>query len=237
MTHAVENGGEAEATESLPAEPPAGPSPLRRRTSISFTVEILAAIILSVATVSSAWSAYQATRWSGVQATNTAQASALRAESTKLLNVATSQVLLDAQTFIAWVTAVSEDDTRRANFLQDRFRPEFKPAFQAWAASAPKGTIPAGSPFTMPEYQLSVHEESNRLVEEAEERSAVARDANQTGDNFILTTVLFATVLFFAGVSSKFPTRLVRRALLAIGAVVWTAAFVIMVSLPQNVGF
>jgi hypothetical protein len=135
------------------------------------------------------------------------------------------------------VTAVNEDDTRLADFLEARFRPELQPAFEAWIASAPEGKIPSGSPFGMSEYRLAIYEQSERLVEEAEEHSAVARDANQTGDNFILTTVLFATVLFFAGVSSKFPTRVVRRSLLGIGAVVWTAAFLIMVSLPQNVGF
>jgi hypothetical protein len=155
----------------------------------------------------------------------------------KLVNVATSLILLDAQTFTTWVTAVNEDETRLADFLEARFRPGFRPAFQAWKASASEGTIPAGSPFTMSEYQLEVYQQSERLVEEAEERSAVARHANQTGDNFILMTVLFATVLFFAGVSSKFPTRIVRRSLLGIGAVVWTVAFVVMISLPQNVGF
>ena len=42
-------------------------------------VEVVAAVLLSLATVLSAWGAYQATRWSGEQANNYAEAAALRA--------------------------------------------------------------------------------------------------------------------------------------------------------------
>lgn len=45
--------------------------------------EIAAAILLSIATVLTAWCAYQATRWSGVQSIRYAEASAARVESTR----------------------------------------------------------------------------------------------------------------------------------------------------------
>jgi hypothetical protein len=46
-------------------------------------VELIAAIMLSIATVVTAWSAYQATRWSGDQAENYTSASATRTESVR----------------------------------------------------------------------------------------------------------------------------------------------------------
>jgi hypothetical protein len=46
-------------------------------------VELIAAIMLSIATIVTAWSAYQATRWSGDQAENYTQASATRTESVR----------------------------------------------------------------------------------------------------------------------------------------------------------
>ena len=43
-------------------------------------VEVISAAVLALATIASAWSAYQATRWGGVQAAAFAEAGALRAE-------------------------------------------------------------------------------------------------------------------------------------------------------------
>ena len=41
------------------------------------------------------------------------------------------------------------------------------------------------------------------------------KDANQTGDEYVLSTIFFASVLFFAGLSSKFSSN--RVAVLALG--------------------
>ena len=93
-------------------------------------VELVAAVLLALATVMSAWSAYQATRWSGVQATAFSRASALRSESVRASTSGGQLLNIDVETFLAWVAAVSEGDEREADFLRGRFRDEFKPAFE-----------------------------------------------------------------------------------------------------------
>lgn len=240
MTSADQDAGGAtpgeEPRPAVEADPPA-PKPLPARRHPARTVDILAVIILSIATVSSAWCAYQSTRWSGVQADNYGKASAARTESTRMSNRANSETIVDVQIFTAWVAAVSEKDTPRADFLEARFRPEFTPAFDAWINSVPKGTIPPGTPFSLPEYTLAAQVESDRLVKDAEEHYAVASRANQTGDNFVLTTVLFATVLFFAGIASNFESVGIKRTMIILAVIVWLTALLIMLSLPQNVGF
>ncbi len=224
--------------EDSPVKTETGPpAPAPKRRHVARAVDILAVIILSVATVSSAWSAYEATRWSGVQAVNYSQASAARTESTRQSNRANTLSAIDVQLFSDWVAAMSQKDTRRADFLRERFREEFRPAFEAWLNSVPKGTIPPGSPFALPEYSLAAQRESDRLVVEAEAHFAAANDANQTGDNFVLTTVLFATVLFFAGIASHFESVGIKRTMIVLGVIMWVAAVGIMFSLPQNVGF
>jgi hypothetical protein len=212
-------------------------APSAVRPPISHRMEVFAVVILSVATVCSAWSAYEATRWSGDQAINGARASALRTESTRLSNEANIQTAVDIQVFTAWVTAVSEKNAERAEFLRARFRNEFKPAFDAWLASAPPGTIPDGTPFMLPEYRLVAAEEASALLKQAEVAQARAADANQISDNFVLTTVLFATVLFFAGIASRMQTVAIRRAVLFIALGIWAVAVVILFTLPQNIGF
>jgi hypothetical protein len=238
MTGADEEARGTAPDDQPPAEVDADPPALPpKRQRFARAIEILAVFILSVATVSSAWSAYEATRWSGVQAVNYGQASALRTESTRESNRANTLSAIDVQLFSDWVAALSQKDTRRADFLRARFREEFRPAFNTWLNSVPKGTIPPGSPFALPEYSLASQREADRLVVDAEAHFAAANDANQIGDNFVLTTVLFATVLFFAGIASHFESVGIKRTMLVLGVVVWLAAVGIMFSLPQNVGF
>ena len=64
-------------------------------------VELIAAVLLSVATLLTAWSAYQATRWSGDQSESYTTASALRTDSVRAANIARNQLLIDVNTFIA----------------------------------------------------------------------------------------------------------------------------------------
>jgi hypothetical protein len=219
---------DAEGEDDPPATTPRQP--------MTRSVEVLVVILLSLATVTTAWSAYQATRWSGEQAINSGRADSLRAEAGRSSNRANTSIIVDVQLFTAWVAAVGEGDAERADFLKARFRSEFVPAYEAWRASVAEGTIPKGTPFDLPEYQLGAEAETERLIAEAEARVADSREANQRGDNFILITVLFAMVLFFAGTVGKIRSKRVRRLLLAIAGVVWVVGVVFMLAMPQNIG-
>ena len=96
-------------------------------------VEIVAAILLALATVLSAWGAYQATRWSGEQADAYARSAALRAAARRQGTVASRNIQVDVSTFLAWSQAKASGDERLATFLESRFRPEFEAPFEAWA--------------------------------------------------------------------------------------------------------
>lgn len=202
-------------------------------------VEVVAAILLSLATVLSAWGAYQATRWSGVQANSYAESAALRAEAGRHGTVASRQIQIDVATFIAWADAAEQDDTRLADFIDDRFRAEFKPAFDAWLNSGPPDStgLPAGTPFERPEYKLAEQALADAKVIEADQAQLDAQEANQISDNFILTVVLFASILFFAGIAARFRPQRIRWALLSVAVVLFVAGLIVEFSLPQNVGF
>lgn len=234
----VENGDQNATRGPRASEPDGSDETFREFARRVHLAEIIGAIILSLATVSSAWSAYQATRWSGVQATSFGEANTNRTESVRLDNLANTQTAIDIQVFSDWITAKSEQDAVRADFLEGRFRPDFRPAFEAWRALAtPAEPIPPGTPFELPEYELPARVEAQRLAGVASEKFETAKDANQTGDNFILTTVLFASVLFFAGIANNLDSLRVRQGVLALAFITWLSATIIMFSLPQNVGF
>jgi hypothetical protein len=63
----------------------------------------------------------------------------------------------------------------------------------------------------MDEYAIVQQIEADEATTTVDLRGQQARDANQTGDNYVLVTVLFASVLFVAGVSTKVHGRRSRR--------------------------
>ena len=102
--------------------------------------EILATVLLSVAAVATAWSSYQAARWNGEQAKIPSPNNGVRVEAARAQGLAEAQTEIDVSTFIQWVDATVHEDTELADFYEERFREEFKPAFTAWVADA---TMPA----------------------------------------------------------------------------------------------
>ncbi len=201
-------------------------------------LEIVAAVLLALATVATAWSGYQASRWNGEQAIAFSRASAMRIESTKAAAMADAQTQVDVATFTQWVDAYAQEQTDLADFYYKRFRPEFKPAMDAWIATRPLRNPDAPlTPFAMPEYQLQARAESDRLEAEAEDWSATARTNIQRATNYVLGVVLFAAVLFFAGMSMRLPSRRARLMMLGFGVVIfagtvaWIATFPISISI------
>ncbi len=173
--------------------------------------EIIVTIVLAFATLATAWSGYQAARWGGVQSAAFSQAGALRAESTRASTQAGQLTQVDIGFFINWINAFVAEDQQLADFYQVRFRDEFKPAFEAWMATDPANNPDAPeTPFFMPEYQLSLAVEAERLELEAEATFAHGTEANQTSDGYILNTVFLASVLFLGGIATRFKAMSAR---------------------------
>ena len=200
-------------------------------------VEIVATVLLAFAAVATAWSSYQATRWNGENTKASGRVNALRIDAARAQGLAEGQTQVDIATFIQWVNATANDDEELADFYTERFRPEFRPAFDAWLATDPLTSSDAPpTPFAMEEYQLEARAEVQRLDAEEEVMAAVVRRNVQRAGNYVLGVVLFTVALFFAGMSTKLRGATTRKVLLTVGCLVfvgtaiWIATFPISVS-------
>ena len=165
-------------------------------------------MLLSVAAVATAWSSYQSARWNGEQAKTASRVNATRVEAARAQGLAEAQTEVDVATFIQWVDATAHDDLELKDFYEERFRDEFKPAFEAWLATDPLVTAGAPpTPFAMPEYKLEADEQAKELDAQAEVLAAQVRRNIQRSTNYVLGVVLFAVSLFFAGISTKLSGR------------------------------
>ncbi|MDK1010754.1 MAG: hypothetical protein QGM46_07190 [Actinomycetota bacterium] len=186
----------------------------------------------------------------GEQSVNFSEAGAARTESTRSDTLGGQLIQIDVAMYIDWITALREElntgaitedslnpytptDGTVSGFLYNRFSEEFLPAVDAWLATEPIINEAAPkTPFIMDEYVVAQRVEADRLAHVADDKAAQARTANQNGDNYVLTMVSFASVLFFAGVSSKMNRPRNRMLILGFDVTTLTVGLVILVSLP-----
>ena len=203
------------------------PSPAVRR------LELVSTLLLALATVATAWAAYQSRQWTGQQALATSQATAARITENRAAALANRQVQIDVATFIQWLEARQRHDPQLADFYRARFRPEFKPAFAAWLATRPfENRAAPPTPFAMPQYRLRASADAERQEKTAATDSERSKEANQRATNYMLAVVLFASALFFAGISSKLETPGARTAILSLGCLLFVATVIWLATLP-----
>jgi hypothetical protein len=208
-----------------PAEP-------RSRRSIAGNLDILAAILLSFATVATAWCAYQSSVWASEQSKAYAQASSLRIQSTREFDRAYQILSIDVDLFTEWVAAYAAGNEDIQNFYETNlFRPEFVPYLEDWLASEPLNNPDAlPHPFADSSYFEMMTAEGDNLLSQAETRFDEAVRASDKSDAFVLATVLFATVLFFGGISTKFMAPRIQ------GVLIGMAVLMLVLGILQTIG-
>jgi hypothetical protein len=198
-------------------------------------VDFLSAVLLSAAVVASAFSAWQASLWSGEQATLFAEASTARIESNREMGIALTKLSYDAGTFVDAATALTEGNLGTLDLFNERlFRDQFKVFIDEWLELDPLNNPDApNTPFELDGVTASYFAESMRWDEIANDKFNVGKEANRNNDNWVLATVLFAGVLFFAGISTKFKSARVRALSVAFAAIVLVGAGVWLLSMPR----
>ena len=86
-----------------------GLNPSGEKTFLGFQtsdrVELVSTIVLAVAVIFTAWSAFQSAKWGGIQSIRFSEAGAARTESVRLSTLAGQQAQIDATLFVDWITA------------------------------------------------------------------------------------------------------------------------------------
>ena len=164
-------------------------------------VELVATVLLSVATVATAWSAYQANRWNGEQAKAAARANAARIESTRASGVANCQVQIDVASLHAVHRRVrpGADGARRVlpRPLPRRVQARVRGVGGDDAAYQPgRAADPVRAPVSTGSRRTTRPSGWRR---NADAYAAEARLNIQRSSNYILGVVLFASALSSPG--------------------------------------
>jgi len=199
----------------------------------SALLEGAALVLLSLATVGTAWCSYQAASWGGAaQGAVNLSAASSRRSATKQLQ-AYQVALLDVMLFSEHINARASSNETLARFYADRFRGEAKAAFQAWMATRPfENTNAPPHPFVTNLYQPRLLDEARLDEAESQRLAEKAGEAGRTSRSYILITVLLASALFCGGTAAKFETLWIRRTVLVLGLFAFLFAAQRLWSLP-----
>ncbi|HEV3388515.1 MAG TPA: hypothetical protein VG057_05845 [Solirubrobacteraceae bacterium] len=196
-------------------------------------LSIIEAVVLSVVAVIAAYSGFAAAKWSTESSVSLARASALRTKASRADLEALQTRTLDSVSFNAWFTAFVAGNKRAEQLAQNRLRPGYRPAFNAWLATDPahNPNAPPG-PSYMPQYVIPQETQANELDTQADAEFTKGSDAGGTADKYVRDTVFLATVLFLIGISGHLKLRQARMGLVSIGLILLVFSVIQLAGLP-----
>jgi hypothetical protein len=196
-------------------------------------LSIAEAVLLSLVAVLAAYSGYAAAKWGTESSLKLAKASSLRAKANRFDTEAIVTRTLDSVSFNAWFSAFSIGNKNAQRLAAKRFRPGYRPAFNAWLATDPEHNpnAPPG-PAYMPNYVIPQETAATAADAAADEAFAQGSDAGATADKYIRDTVFLATVLFLVGISGHFRIRQARFGLIGVGAALLVFSVIQLLGLP-----
>jgi hypothetical protein len=196
-------------------------------------LELVATVLLGVATATAAWCTYQGQLWDSEQLAHMARASKLQSESLRATDVSTRNTIVDAATFAKVLEAEARGDRRLVQVMTALARPQFRPALQAWLAKSSPSMLTTSAPFDDPAYRTAVQKDSLDLGAQADAALEAATAANENSDLFVMRTVLVALALFFLGIAGQLRARSARRLAVAFGALVLIATLLSLTRLER----
>ncbi len=220
------------ATDIVPTDPE---DPWERRQRI---LDSWTAIILAIAAVATTWASFQASQWANAQSDAQSVSAIQRSDANRAASEAASQSVVDSQMWIAWVEAVASGQKDRAGFLRDRFSPALDRVQKQWLGTVPvdadgnPAKVPDGTPLGLPDYLVPAQVQADEFSTRAEASLALADQASNNGTKYVMLAVLFALVLFFASVATKFTAPKIQVALILTSLVLLVTTSIRMLMLP-----
>ena len=197
-------------------------------------IEPIAALIMALATVGTAWCSYKSAAWTRHSNASSNQFSILERKAA-LLNVQANQVLtIQTAMFMETLAAQQAGNQKLADFYVQRFPPDMRKAYDAWLAQKPfENPNAEPHPFVPNLYEMRGSREAAEATANAATQLTDARRAGSVSGQYLANTVLFAGVLFFANAASKFELRWVRRTSFLFAVAVFLFAVARTVMLPR----
>jgi hypothetical protein len=212
-------------------DPPASSNQLTREKKK--WVEPVAALLMALATLSTAWCSYESAAWTRQSNRLMNDFNSLERKAGLLSLQGMQQATIHTAMFMEVLAAQQAGNEKLVNFYVERFPPDLRKAYDAWLAQRPFENPNADPhPFVPKLYETRGTREAADATAKAASSQQEARNAGSISGQYLANTVLFATVLFFASASGKFEQRRVRIVAFAFATAVFLFAVARTATLP-----
>lgn len=195
-------------------------------------LELVVAIVLSLATLSSTWCGYQSNQWGGEQSSNHMAADTAERKAAESTIVALQRRTQDGLVVLEFWRALRTGESGAAETIRAHMNTPLRNALQASIDAGILTNPNVAGPLQRPEYLLEEEAEATAMREEAKRLKIEAAVAGRAAGQYVLLTLMFASVLFFGGIGGTFADRRIRTALAGIAVLLFVAAAGLLVSLP-----
>ncbi|HZJ17231.1 MAG TPA: hypothetical protein VFD27_19415 [Chthoniobacteraceae bacterium] len=197
-------------------------------------VEPVTAVLMALATLSTAWCSYQSAAWTRRANRLMNEYNALERRAGVLTLQGMQSATIHTAMFMQMLAAQQAGNEKLANFYVERFPPDVRKAYDAWLAQNPFENANADPhPFVPTLYEVRGTREAAEAISKAAENLQESRNAGNVSGQYLANTVLFATVLFFASASGKFEQRRVRVTAFMFAVAVFAFAVARTAMLPR----
>ncbi|HBS89013.1 MAG: hypothetical protein A2W91_06175 [Bacteroidetes bacterium GWF2_38_335] len=255
--------------------------PEKRTTKRDYFYELIAAIMIGLATTLGAWSAYQSSLYSGMSIENYTLGSNTLGQANTSNQQATQQYIFDMLTWMEYTKQTSYDDsTLLYKIKKEIMTPEISKTvdwleyvntnglamynqlissgdttpedyarlleeivvlqsnadslyFNPADSLAYEEELEFFTPIYCQKYTEALTKEVDSLYVKGEEYTALGRQHNETGDTYMLLTVLFTIVLFFAGITMALKQPSIKFVFILISIGMLVISTIWMVQLPM----
>lgn len=190
-------------------------------------VEPVAALLMALATLSTAWCSFQSAAWTRKSNRLMNEFNTLERKAGVLTIQGMQQTTIQTGMFMQALAAHEAGNDKLVNFYVERFPPELRKAYDAWMAQKPFQNPNADPhPFVSKLYETPGTREASEATRKAAANQKEAGAAGTLSGQYLANTVLFAAVLFFASASGRFEQRRVRLVAFMFAAAVFIFAII-----------
>jgi len=191
------------------------------------------AVLMALTTIGTAWCSYESATWTRVSNRLMNESNALERRAAQIEVQGNQALIVHTAMFMELLAAQHAGNEQLASFYAERFPPDVKKAYEAWLAQKPFENRAADAhPFVPNLYKVRGTAEAAAARADAERRVTAARQAGNRSGQYLANTVLFATVLFFAGTAGKFEQPRARLFAAAFGVALFAFAVIRMLLMP-----
>jgi hypothetical protein len=194
-------------------------------------LQVILAVLLGAAALATAWSAYRGELYSGDSVILLNRSTQTSDRASQQFNAAETIFVQDVGLFTQFAIAAQDPATRdNATYLKETLmRPQLVKMVEWWAETGDE----IESPFVKQDPHFvapSQAPEGRRLRAQAASEFKQARELDDTGDEYVLYTVIFAASLFLYGIASVASSRKVLFSSMSVGAVLFVIGLIGIIS-------